>query len=209
MLEARKRARRSEESRPPRWRARSATSMRPSLVEVERRGGGQRFLPREMAHQPADVEDVEQLMVPIEIAEMIGRHEIDQRLAIAALWETSCRRTRRSNRPWPGDACAGISNVPAHAGTGTALQPFQRRIAIGAIGQSQRRFPARRQWSIGRDDDRRFEAGVVECGRREDRSRVVRAALEIRADLQRAVPQLDAAVRAGRLDRARCIDSCG
>ena len=46
------------------------------------------------------------------------------------------------------------------------------------------------------------EAGVVERWRFEDRSRIVGAAVKVGADLKSAVPQLNAAVNAGRQHRA-------
>ena len=93
---------------------------------------------------------------------------------------------------------SGPSSVARAAiGRGVALP-------IGPVGQDGfgRQAP-RTGLGLRRDDQRNvLEARVVEDRRFEHRARVVGAAVQVRADLQRAVPELHAAVDAGRQQRA-------
>ena len=170
-----------------------------------------RLSPRGGPGEAYQIEDVQKISVDVEIAEVILADEIDEWRRLAADWRrlleggTFRRRPRGVEIVIDDRASARRRNLePERALIDGRRQPMPHGIVIGPVHERdirRRRLGARHR--VGRDDDRHaVEAGVVENRRIEDRTRVVRAAVQVRADLQRAVPKLKAAAHAGWQNRA-------
>ena len=165
-----------------------------------------------MPYQAHDVEDVEQIVVTIKVAEVIRRHEGHERGVRATEGREKSRRRfsvpfrERGFEVVVEDGRRRLSCdldaqpvVLTRLGRGATVL----WIPVGPIDQVHPLTPPCQAPDVlpGDDDGLVDDAGVVEGRRLEGRAGIVGAALEVRPDLQCAIPELEAAVGAGWHER--------
>ncbi len=177
-------------------------------------GGGEWFAPRVVAREPDDVEDVQQIGMDVHVAEVILADEVYGRRGSAEGGRIDGRRAR-ARRPRGFEVVVDGVAIRSRQLEGEASRDRIERqrsqaalhgIAVGPVEERERAVAL--VDGAGADaaaDENRdaVEARVFERRRLEDRPRVVAAAVEIFAGLQRAVPELRAAMHAGWNDRLR------
>ena len=174
-------------------------------IHVEAATGADGLLPGQRTHQPDDVKEVQQIVVAIQVAEMIARDERHVRdlralrrcgQRVAVFGPGALKKIVNRGRI----ELAGEFERQSPVGGGPRTDANLPGVAIGPVEQRARRAAAlTAPGAIGGDHDRLAGfAGVVERRGFKHLTRVVRPALNVRPHLQAAVPELLAAVGAGR-----------